>query len=190
MDYYRFCKGNGVAVNAVFYSSLIDGLGKVGRVDEAERLFEEMAEEGVRRIRIVTMLSWMEDGARGCEHTVYTFTILISELFKKRRNEEALKPWEEMIDKGVTPNAACFGALSFGPCLSGKVARACGVLDELAPMGIVRRERKVRIVLINALRKAGNADLAIKLMHSKIGIGYDRMRSVKKRVKFQTLFDN
>ena len=128
-----------------------------------------------------------------------------------------------MIDKGVTPNAACFRALSIGLCLSGKVARACRVLDELAPMGIVLERAyedmigvlckagrvkeackladgivdrgreipgKVRTVLINALRKAGNADLAIKLMHSKIGIGYDRMRSVKKRVKFQTLFDS
>ncbi|XP_047148013.1 pentatricopeptide repeat-containing protein At1g03560, mitochondrial-like [Vigna umbellata] len=239
MSYFRFCKGNEVGVNAVFYSSLIDGLGKVGRVDEAERLFEEMAEVGCppdsycynalmdglcksgRVDEALMLFRRMEQ--EGCEQTIYTFTILISELFKERRNEEALKLWEEMIDKGVTPNAACFRALSIGLCLSGKVARACRVLDELAPMGIVLERAyedmigvlckagrvkeackladgivdrgreipgKVRTVLINALRKAGNADLAIKLMHSKIGIGYDRMRSVKKRVKFQTLVNS
>ncbi|XLS97013.1 hypothetical protein HN51_039748 [Arachis hypogaea] len=159
----------------------------------------------------------------GCEQTVYTYTVLISELFKVHRNEEALKLWDMMIDKGITPNVACFRALSIGLCLSGKVARACKILDELAPMrivletayedminvlckagrvkeackladGIVDRCReisgKVRTLMINALSKVGNADLAIWLMHSKIGIGYDRMRSVKKRVKFQTLIDN
>jgi pentatricopeptide repeat protein len=158
----------------------------------------------------------------GCEQTVYTFTILISELFRVHKNEEALKMWDLMIDKGITPNVACFRALSIGLCLSGKVARACKVLDELAPMGvvletayedmigalckagrvkeackladgIVDRGReipgKIRTVMIHSLRKAGNVDLAIKLMHSKIGIGYERMRSVKKRVKFQTLVD-
>ena len=163
-----------------------------------------------------------ESGAEGCEQTVYTYTILINGLFNEHRNEEALKLWDMMIDKGITPNAASFRALSIGLCLSGKVARACKIMDELAPMGIipetayedmlnvlcksgrvkeackladgvVDRGReipgRIRTVLINALRKAGNADLDMKLMHSKIGIGYDRIRSVKKRVKFQNLVD-
>ncbi|KAL0311570.1 UNVERIFIED_CONTAM: Pentatricopeptide repeat-containing protein, mitochondrial [Sesamum angustifolium] len=128
-----------------------------------------------------------------------------------------------MIDKGITPTAASFRALSIGLCLSGKVARACKILDELAPMGIVLdtafedminvlckagriveackladgvidRGReipgRVRTIMINALRKAGKADLAMKLMHSKIGIGYDRIRSVKKRVKFRNLVES
>ncbi|CAI8616821.1 unnamed protein product [Vicia faba] len=239
LGYFRFCNENAVVVNAVFYSSLIDGLGKAGRVDEAEKVFDEMAEKGClpdsycynalidglckcgRIADALVLFKRME--CDGCEHTVYTFTILISELFRVHRNEEAVKMWDLMIDKGITPNVACFRALSIGMCLSGKVARACKVLDELAPMGvvletayedmigalckagrvkeackladgIVDRGReipgKIRTVMIHSLRKAGNADLAIKLMHSKIGIGYDRMRSVKKRVKFQTLVDN
>jgi hypothetical protein len=43
--------------------------------------------------------------------------------------------------------------------------------------------------MINALRKAGNTDLAVKLVHSKIGIGYERSGSIKRRVKFQTLIE-
>ncbi|KAL5079689.1 hypothetical protein RYX36_008110 [Vicia faba] len=226
LGYFRFCNENAVVVNAVFYSSLIDGLGKAGRVDEAEKVFDEMAEKGClpdsycynalidglckcgRIADALVLFKRME--CDGCEHTVYTFTILISELFRVHRNEEAVKMWDLMIDKGITPNVACFRALSIGMCLSGKVARACKVLDELAPMvvvletayedmigalckagrvkeackladGIVDRGReipgKIRTVMIHSLRKAGNADLAIKLMHSKIGIGYDRMRS-------------
>nr|GLL47666.1 pentatricopeptide repeat-containing protein At1g03560, mitochondrial-like [Ipomoea trifida] len=180
-----------------------DALVKSRKSDEAMMLFNRMEQEG-------------------CDQTVYTYTILISGLFKDHRNEDALKLWNMMIDKGITPTAASFRALSTGLCLSGKVARACKILDELAPMGIVLETAfedminvlckagriveackladgivdrgreipgRVRTVLINALRKAGNADLAIKLMHSKIGIGYDRMGSIKKRVKFRTLVD-
>ncbi|XXG70508.1 hypothetical protein AAC387_Pa06g3257 [Persea americana] len=142
---------------------------------------------------------------------------------KKHKNEEALKFWETMIDKGITPTPASFRALSTGLCLSGKVARACKIMDDLAPMGVLPdsafedminvlckagrvkeackladgiidrgREIPARVwtVLINASRKAGNADLAIKLLHSKIGIGYTRWGSVKKRVKFRKLLDS
>lgn len=41
-------RGNGVVMaNDMFYSSLIDSLGKAVRVNEAERLFEEMIVEGM-----------------------------------------------------------------------------------------------------------------------------------------------
>uniref|UniRef100_A0A2C9UUY6 Pentacotripeptide-repeat region of PRORP domain-containing protein n=1 Tax=Manihot esculenta TaxID=3983 RepID=A0A2C9UUY6_MANES len=232
-------RGNAVAVNAMFYSSLIDGFGKLGRVDEAEKLFEEMVQKGCppdsycynalndalakcsKIDEALTVFKRME--MEGCDQTVYTFTIIISGLFREHRTEEALELWDVMIDKGITPTAAAFRALSIGLCLSGKVARACKILDELAPMGviletafedmlnilckagrvkeackladgIVDRGReipgRVRTILINALRKAGNADLALKLMHSKIGIGYDRMGSIKRRVKFRILVES
>jgi len=143
-------------------------------------------------------------------------------LFKEHKNEEALKFWDSMIDKGITPTAAAFRVLANGLCLSGKFSRAWRILDELAPMGvipdtahedminvlcktgrfkqackladgIVQKGReipgRVRTMMINALRKAGNTDLAFKLVHSKIGIGYERSGSIKRRVKFQTLFE-
>lgn len=239
LDYFKTCQFNGLAINSMFYSSLIDGLGKAGRVDEAERLFEEMSEKGCTRdsycynalIDAFTKHGKVEEALalfkrmeeeEGCDQTVYTYTILISGMFKEHRNEEALKLWNMMIDKGITPTAACFRALSTGLCLSGKVARACKIMDELAPMGVIldaacedmintlckagrikeackladgitERGREVpgriRTVMINALRKVGKADLAMKLMHSKIGIGYERMGSVKRRVKFKTLLE-
>jgi len=137
----------------------------------------------------------MEDD--GCDQTVYTYTILIDGLFKEHKNEEALKFWDSMIDKGITPTAAAFRVLANGLCLSGKFSRAWRILDELAPMGvipdtahedminvlcktgrfkqackladgIVQKGReipgRVRTMMINALRKAGNTDLAFKLV--------------------------
>lgn len=42
-------------------------------------------------------------------------------------------------------------------------------------------------LMINALRKVGKAYLAFKLMHSKTGVGYERMASVRRSVRFRTL---
>lgn len=44
VEWFKFCKRKGVAVNSVFYSSLIDGFGKVRMVEGAERLINEMVE--------------------------------------------------------------------------------------------------------------------------------------------------
>ncbi|XP_047338461.1 pentatricopeptide repeat-containing protein At1g03560, mitochondrial [Impatiens glandulifera] len=235
MKCFESCERN----NAVTYSIAIDGLGKVGRVEEAESLFEEMIKKGCTPdsycynaiIDAYTKNGRIEDAIQrfeemeglGCNRSVYTYTIIINGLFLEHRNEEALRMWGEMIDKGITPNDACCRAVSIGLCLSGKVGRACKILDQLAPMGvipdnmfedmikslckvgrireackladgIVDRGReipgKVRSMLLNALRKSGNADLALKLMHSKIGIGYDRRGSVKRPVKFRILLEN
>ncbi|KAJ4836204.1 hypothetical protein Tsubulata_002413 [Turnera subulata] len=179
MDCLEFCRGNGVAVNAIFYSSLIHVLGKAGRVDEAEScgkiddalaLFKRMDSEG-------------------CDLIVYTYTTFISGLFRQHRNEEALGMWEMMIDNGITPIAVAFCALSIGLCLSedmlnalyraGRIKEACKLAEGIVEKG-KEIPRRVRTFLINALRKAGNADLSLKLMHSKIGIGYDRMGSIKR----------
>lgn len=72
---------------------------------------------------------------------------------------------------------------------TGRIKEACKLAD-----GIVDRGReipgRVSTILINALRKAGSADLAMKLMHGKIGNGYDIMDSIKRRVKFRLPFEN
>lgn len=60
-------------------------------------------------------------------------------------------------------------------------------------MGLLREEvvpGRICTVISMLLRKIGQADLAMKLMHSKIGIGYERMGSVKRRVKFRTLLES
>ena len=86
---------------------------------------------------------------------------------------------------GILPETA-FEDMINVLCKAGRIEQACKLAD-----GIVDRGQeipgRVHTILLNALRKAGNTDLALKLMHSKIGIGYDRMRSIKRRVKFRTL---
>ncbi|KAI4383310.1 hypothetical protein MLD38_009162 [Melastoma candidum] len=48
-NFFRNAGGQRLAVNPTMYSCLIDGHGKAGRVDEAEKLFEKMVEMGCTR---------------------------------------------------------------------------------------------------------------------------------------------
>ena len=45
---------------------------------------------------------------------------------------------------------------------------------------------RICTVISMLLRKIGQADLAMKLMHSKTGIGYERMGGVKFRTLLQS----
>ncbi|XLS97015.1 hypothetical protein HN51_039750 [Arachis hypogaea] len=149
LGYLEFCKENGVVVNAMFYSSLIDGHGKAGIVDEAEKLFYEMVDKGYTWILIAIMHLSMAG-------------VNVGGLMK---HWHCLNGWRRKVAsrqyKGITPNVACFRALSIGLCLSGKVARACKILDELTPLGIFLEIAYED--MINVLCKAGRVKEACKL---------------------------
>ncbi|RYR40821.1 hypothetical protein Ahy_A09g046565 isoform D [Arachis hypogaea] len=183
------------------YNALIDGWCKGGRIDEALALFQRMEEEGCEQtVYTYTILIselfkvhrneealklWDKMIDKGITPNVACFRALSIGLCLSGKVARACKILDELAPMGIVLETAYEDMINV-LCKAGRVKEACKLAD-----GIVDRGReipgKVRTLMINALRKAGNADLAIRLMHSKIGIGYDRMRSVKKRVKFQTL---
>ncbi|KAL4305771.1 hypothetical protein AHAS_Ahas16G0111600 [Arachis hypogaea] len=162
--------------NKAVYTALIYGYEKTGNVDGTMRLFERMRQEGIKLDEV-------------------TYGAIVNGLCKGGRVEEALGYLEFCKENGVMVNAVDKGcpriliAIMHLSMDGVKVKEACKLAD-----GIVDKGReisgKVRTLIINALRKAGNADLAIRLMYSKIGIEHDWMHSLKKRVKFQTLIDS
>ncbi|KAK7405363.1 hypothetical protein VNO78_06612 [Psophocarpus tetragonolobus] len=196
--------GEGCLQDSYCYNALMDGLCKNGRVDEALALFRRMEQEGCEQtVYTFTILiselfkerrnedalkMWDEMIDKGVTPNVACFRALSIGLCLSGKVARACKVLDELAPMGIVLETAYEDMLGV-LCKAGRLKEACKLAD-----GIVHRGReipgKVRTVLINALRKAGNADLAIKLMHSKIGIGYDRVRSVKKRVKFQTLIDS
>ncbi|XP_049934822.1 pentatricopeptide repeat-containing protein At1g03560, mitochondrial [Nymphaea colorata] len=191
----------GCARDSYCYNAMMDGFVKAGKVERAIALFKEMEKEGCEQT--VYSFTIMIDGLfkehrneealkvweqmidKGITPNAACFRALSLGLCMAGKVSRACKILDDLAPMGILPDGAyadMIGVL----CRVGRVDHACKLAD-----GIVDREReipgKVRTVLLNALRKAGNADLAVKLLHSKIGIGYDRMGSVKRRVKFQNL---
>lgn len=183
------------------YNGLIRAFCRVGNIEQAMSLFKRMETEGCdQTVYTFTILldgllrkHKNEDALRlwdvmidkGITPTPASFRTLSTGLCLSGKVERACRILDEMAPMGVIPRTAHEDMIKV-LCKAGRIQQACKLADEIVNKG---REipAKVRTIFINALRKAGNADLAIKLLHSKIGIGYDRFGSVKKRVKFQTL---
>ncbi|KAM1544962.1 hypothetical protein ACFX15_044691 [Malus domestica] len=217
-------KENGIEPSLYAYNFLLNGLVNSMFIESAERVFEVM--EGGKIAPDIATYNTMIKGyrkggktqkamekframeGRNVEPDKITYMALIQGCYSEGdvasccgKTDEALALFKKMEEEGCD---------QMGPA---KVARACKILDELPPMGVIPetafedminvlskagrvkeacnlangivdtgRETpgRIRTVLINALRKAGTADLAMKLMHSKIGIGYDRMGSLKR----------
>lgn len=186
------------------YNVLIDALAKSGKVDEALAFFKKMEDEGCdqtvytftilinglfkqhRNEEALKLWDLMID--KGITPTAACFRALSTGLCLSGKVGRACKILDELAPMGIVLETAFEHMLNV-LCKAGRIAEACKLAD-----GVIDRGReipgRVRTVMINALRKAGNADLAMKLMHSKIGIGYDRVRSVKKRVKFRNLVES
>lgn len=192
---------DGLVPDSFCYNALMDALCRAGRVDEALGLLGRMEREGCdQTVYTYTILLeglfkdrrneealklWDAMLDRAVTPTPASFRVLSRGLCLSGKVASACRLLDELAPLGVVPETAhedMIGVL----CRAGRVEQACKLAD-----GIVDRGRevpgRVRTVFINALRKAGKAELAIKLMHSKIGIGYDRVGSIKRRVKFQSL---
>jgi pentatricopeptide repeat protein len=169
LDHAKRMKKDGFDATVYTYTTLIHGLFMKHRNEEAIKLWYEMVNE------------------KGILPTKAAFGVLSRGLCLSGKFNIACKVLDEIAPLGLVVENAHEDMLNV-LCTAGRFKQACTLADEIVGKG---REipGRVRTAMINALRKAGNADLAIKLMHSKIGIGYDRFGSIKRRVKFQTLFD-
>ncbi|OAY65274.1 Pentatricopeptide repeat-containing protein, mitochondrial [Ananas comosus] len=178
------------------YNALLNALVKAGRVDDACALFKRMDGEGCHQtVYTYTILMegmfkrhkneealklWGVMIDKGIAPTTASFRVLSTGLCLSGKFNRACKILDELAPMGVVPETAYEDMINV-LCKAGRFEHACRLAD-----GIVEKGRevpgRVRTFMINALRKAGNADLAIKLVHSKIAIGYDRFGSVKRRI--------
>ena len=175
------------------YNDLIDALAKCEKIDEALKLFKRTEEEG-------------------CDQNFNTSTVLIRDcsISIDVKSHWRCGTWGPLR---VLHELQLLLGLFQLTRLSVKVVSACKILDEPAPLGIHpktlqswphqglsvgwwdcwlgQRNAKYSTYYFNqCLLESNNADLDTTFMHSKIGIGYDRMGSTKGWLRFWTIFDN
>ncbi|KAJ0054122.1 hypothetical protein Pint_02196 [Pistacia integerrima] len=203
-EFFEEMVEKGCTRDSYCYNALIDALAKCGKIDEALAVFKRMEDEGCdqtvytytiiisglfrehRNEEAIKLWDIMID--KGITPTAASFRALSIGLCLSGKVSRACRILDDLAPMGVIPETA-FEDMINALCKAGRIKEACKLAD-----GIVDRGReipgRIRTLLINALRKSGNADLAMKLMHSKIGIGYNRMGSIKKRVKFRVLVES
>ncbi|KAK8951726.1 Pentatricopeptide repeat-containing protein [Platanthera zijinensis] len=104
--------------DAYAYNTIIHGFLKLGYVDSAWELFNQMVE-------------------RGLERNVVTYSMMINWYGKNRRVERAMELMKEMNEFGIAPNLHCYTALVTSLSMERRLAEVEVILEKMLDSGIV-----------------------------------------------------
>ncbi|CAM6124842.1 unnamed protein product [Calypogeia fissa] len=134
----------GVKMDVIVYNSMLNKLGKAGRLEQLRRLFEEMKE--VRQ-----------------EPDIYTYNIVINALCEDQEFKIAYEVFVEMKSAGCRPDVVTYNNLIHSLGRAGKVARAKKLFQQMIREGLVPDQISHNI-MINVLGKARKIDQALKVL--------------------------
>ncbi|XP_078438610.1 uncharacterized protein LOC144709081 [Wolffia australiana] len=127
----------GCPPDAYTYTTLISGLAKLGRTDQAMALFREMKNEKL-------------------PPNVVTFSGLIHGLCLNGKLDEALEVFSSMGSSGVAPNGVTYGCLMAGLCKGGRAGEGVRLLERMVREG-VEPGRFVYCAVVRGLCREGRA---------------------------------
>uniref|UniRef100_A0A0E0MC40 Pentacotripeptide-repeat region of PRORP domain-containing protein n=1 Tax=Oryza punctata TaxID=4537 RepID=A0A0E0MC40_ORYPU len=144
LDLLKEMESAGCPRSTVTYNTIIDGLCKKMRIEEAEEVFDQMDLQGISR------------------HAI-TFNTLIDGLCKDKRIDDAFELINQMISEGSQPNNITYNSILTHYCKQGDIKNAADILETMTANGF-----EVDVVtygtLINGLCKAGRTHVALKLL--------------------------
>ncbi|GFZ03016.1 pentatricopeptide repeat (PPR) superfamily protein [Actinidia rufa] len=134
------------------YGTLISGLCRFGKTNEAKELFLEMSDKGCSPT-VVTYSSLihglcqsnnldeamglLDDMKRkGIEPNVFTFSSLMDGLCKGGHSSQAMELLEIMVSKRHKPNTITYSTLIHGLCKEGKLRESLEILDRMKLQGL------------------------------------------------------
>ncbi|XWS52263.1 hypothetical protein CRYUN_Cryun11dG0053600 [Craigia yunnanensis] len=140
---YRMEK-EGLALDAILYSSWICGYFRNGFLTEALKKHREMVERGINPDSV-------------------SYTILIDGFSKEDSVEKAVGFLKKMLKDGVMPNVVTYTAIMLGFCKEGKLEEAFTLFKEVEDMGIEVDEFMYATLIDGACRK-GDFDCVFHLL--------------------------
>ncbi|KAF6149029.1 hypothetical protein GIB67_030496 [Kingdonia uniflora] len=149
---FREIPDHGCIPNSYTYGTLINGLCKLRKNNEAKELFREMDAKGFSPT-VVTYTSFIhgpcllnildeamelleEISRKGIEPNVVTFSSLMDGLCKGGRSLQALKLLEKMAGKRFSATIIIYNNLVSGLCKEGKVLDVVHILDRIKLQGL------------------------------------------------------
>ncbi|CAN6310345.1 unnamed protein product [Urochloa humidicola] len=136
-------RGHGVAPDVGTFSTLVTGLCRAGRLDEAWGVLDWMLQEG-------------------CLPMVHTYTPILQGYCREGRIEEARKLMEFMEGAGCSPNIITYNVLIKALCDDGRFDEVKEVLVEIKTKG-PKPSAVTYNTYMDALSKAGMAEKAVDL---------------------------
>ncbi|XP_027346293.1 pentatricopeptide repeat-containing protein At2g17140 [Abrus precatorius] len=164
--------------DVITYTTLINGLCKVGRLEEAKKKFIEMMAKNLHPDSVTYdtfILSFCKQGKissafrvlkdmerNGCRKTLQTYNSLILGLGSKNQIFEIYGLVDEMREKGIRPDICTYNNIISCLCEGGKAKDATSLLNEMLEKGISPNISSFKI-LIKAFCKSSDFKVAFEL---------------------------
>ncbi|GFQ07807.1 pentatricopeptide repeat-containing protein at1g62930 chloroplastic [Phtheirospermum japonicum] len=161
------------------FNTLLKGLFRENKVNEAQELFRKMVKEELCELSVVTygtvidglckagnvavaieLLRVMEKGRRSCKPDTHIYSMVIDGLCKDRMIDSALNLFDEMSEKDIVPNVVTYSALICGLCNLSRWGEVKMLLEKMATMNVAPDVWSYTI-LINGYCKKKNIDEAM-----------------------------
>lgn len=166
--------------NEYTYGVMINTLGKVGRVNEMQELFNEMKSEGckVTPVGLSSVMLWLskaEDAQGVVRHweklkrtgnkpSVAIYTAYIDLLIRTKRYSKISHIYQEMLKEECLPSSRTHTLFIQHLVKAGKVDPAHKILEIIQTMKVVPN-RVTYESLINGYALAGNVDMVLRLLN-------------------------
>ncbi|KAK6927243.1 Pentatricopeptide repeat [Dillenia turbinata] len=182
--YGQIVKENIVKPNVLTCTIMIRGYCKMGMVDDAKKVFDEMTSEPnlvtyntmihgfVRKGLIenaLEIIERMKQSKKYLPDTV-TYTTLIDGYCKRGEMDEAMKCMDEMVKNGCEPNVLTYNALINGLCLKGDVDEAKRMMTKMRLDGL-KDDVCTHSSLLKGFCISGRSDEAFKHLRDMVGRG-------------------
>ncbi|XP_039127980.1 pentatricopeptide repeat-containing protein At1g20300, mitochondrial [Dioscorea cayenensis subsp. rotundata] len=139
--------------DVVLYSNLVHAWCRAGRIDEAERVFREMKDNGINP-------------------NVYTFTSIIDAMCRAGQIPRAQELLCQMIDDGCSPNTATFNSFMRAHVKAGRTEQVLQVHNQMKQLGCEPDVITYNFLIETHCRKRQrNLDAAIKVLNQMIAKG-------------------
>ncbi|PIA35461.1 hypothetical protein AQUCO_03500077v1 [Aquilegia coerulea] len=134
-----------IEITAITYTTILDSLYKKGKVEEAEKIWEQMIEKGCTpdatayNVRIMhahlgkpeDVLALIDEMTKaGLKPDTITYNYLFTCYCKNGMMEDAKKVYQDLQENGCFPNAATFRLNIFYLCKNGEFEKAYEVFKE------------------------------------------------------------
>ena len=147
LDIYNYLKGrDDIVLDEVVFNSLLDGLFKSGKFDEALKVFEEMKKYEIKRSNstysiLIKLYSKMNNAEKAVEvynqmisekikPTLITYTAILQTLIKTKRIQNAVEIFQEILENKINPDQVLFNVIINGCVFNGRLEDACKFLFE------------------------------------------------------------
>ncbi|KAI5586154.1 hypothetical protein POPTR_006G223300v4 [Populus trichocarpa] len=163
-----------VKPDASTYTTMIRGFCKVGMIDNARKVFDEMicepnlitcntlingyCKKGDMENARIFLCRMME--SKDCLPDTVTYSTLIDGYCKKGELNEARKWMDGMLIRGCNPNLWTYNAIIYGLCLRGNVDEARRLLTKMRLNG-VKENVATHLSILKGLSVAGKSEEAI-----------------------------